>query len=352
MTGIDNLVRCCVKSLKPYSSARDEYVADDDEAQTVFLDANESPFNTGLNRYPDPYQSELKAKLAEFRGVATKQIIFGNGSDEIIDLLFRAFCEPGSDQVVIMPPTYGMYKVCAGINNVDVIEVPLLNGSGVHEEEIRKISGKAKLLFVCTPNNPTGMVTGLDQLEKILETFEGLVVVDEAYIDFSSKPSALTLIDKYNNLVVLQTFSKAWGLAGIRLGVGFASEDVVSVLNKIKPPYNVNQLTQQVAIQALDRVEQQESWVNAVLAQREVVVAALEANNTIKKVWPSEANFVLVEVANAIQFYEYFKAKGIILRNRSSLASCENCVRITIGTMEENVKLLEVLNDYQEEKLS
>jgi len=341
---LDNIVRNNVKSLQAYSSARDEFQG---EAK-VFLDANESPFNTGLNRYPDPVQIELKAKLGEVKGVPVENIFVGNGSDEVIDLLFRAFCEPGKDEVMILPPTYGMYEVSAKINDVKLVEVPL--GSEFElkvSQVIEKSTSKSKLVFLCSPNNPTGNAFKLSQIEELLKGFAGLVVVDEAYIDFSAVESASSLLEKYPNLVVLQTLSKAWGLAGVRIGLGYASKEVVEILNKIKPPYNVNVLSQKIAKEALSNVGQKMSWVKAVLAQKETLVLALANLSLVERVYPSDANFILFKVKDADRLYEFLIQKGVVVRNRTNMQGCRNCLRVSVGTMEENIEFLEQLNEYE-----
>lgn len=346
MSLIDKLIRRSIRDLKPYSSARDEFQGE----ATTFLDANESPFNTGLNRYPDPLQKELKLLLSKEKSVSADQIMLGNGSDEVIDLLFRAFCEPGKDNVIVLPPTYGMYSVCAAVNDVEVREVVLIEGERVDLKGIEAAAdGNSKLLFLCSPNNPTGSIIDINVIEDLLSAFSGLVVVDEAYIDFSSTPSCLMLLGKHPNLVILQTFSKAWGLAGVRLGVGYGSVELIDVLNKIKPPYNVNQLTQRVVMEALRNKEQVESWVTAILAQREVLELALSQSPVVKKVWGPEANFILFEVGDPDGLYEALVNNGVIVRNRSRLKGCEGCLRITVGTMEENLRFLEKLNEYAKE---
>ena len=339
------LARASVLKMKPYSSARDEFKGKAD----VFLDANESPFNTGLNRYPDPLQWDLKKKLAEVKGVPVENIFLGNGSDEPIDLLFRVFCEPGEHHVVVPVPTYGMYKVSAEINNVACREVLLSKKFQPQVQEILKQTDKnARLLFLCSPNNPTGNLFDTVLIEELLGTFKGIVVIDEAYIDFSDKPSWIARLKEFPNLVILQTLSKAWGLAGIRLGMCFASEEIIGLLNKIKPPYNINLITQRVALEALSNPEQKESWVTAVLAQREVLESVLDTFPVIEEVYPTDANFILVKVKNARETYQFLTERGIVVRDRSNQPLCENCLRISVGTLEENVKLLEALKEISE----
>jgi len=336
------LVRESVRSLKPYSSARDEYVSDGSEM--IFLDANENPFDNGVNRYPDPYQRSLKTVLAKQKGVSESNILLGNGSDEVLDLIYRAFCEPNQDNIITLPPTYGMYKVLAGINAVENREMLL---TADFEPDVNKILSeidkKTKLIFICSPNNPTGNSFKKSGVQKILESFKGLVVVDEAYIDFSSQESWLSQLRKYPNLIVTQTLSKAYGLAGIRLGICFASEGIISILNKIKPPYNVNQLTQE---RALDRVLNQESVqveVQQILKERNSLIQALQNLSFVEKTYPTDANFVLAKVDDANQRYQQLLERQVVVRNRNTQPLCENTLRFTVGTPEENKKLIAIL---------
>lgn len=344
---IESLVRENVKKLKPYSSARDEYVSDGTDK--VFLDANENPFGQGLNRYPDPQQRAVKDKLAEIRKVSPRQILLGNGSDEVLDLLFRAFCEPGRDRVITLPPTYGMYKVLADINTIEVDEVLLEEGTFQPDlEGIRKAcSEHTKMIFLCSPNNPTGTVLEQEKVEAILEMFTGLVVIDEAYIDFSTAGSWVERLEEYPNLVVTQTFSKAWGLAGLRLGTCYASEAVISVLNKIKPPYNINALTQEKALQVLSERETVKEAVECLLEERELLIKALGQCSVVEQTWPSEGNFILARVDDANLRYTQLLDKGIVVRNRNSQPLCQNCLRFTVGTPGENQKLINALESLQ-----
>ncbi len=343
---IHNIVRENVKGLQPYSSARDEYVSDG--SQMVFLDANENPFDNGVNRYPDPQQRSLKAILAEQRGVAFDNILLGNGSDEVLDLIFRAFCEPNVDNIISLPPTYGMYKVLSGINAVENREVLL---SKDFELDVATILGaideNSKVIFICSPNNPTGNSFDETSVLSLLNEFPGLIVIDEAYIDFSSKDSWLTRLNAFPNLIVTQTLSKAYGLAGIRLGICFASEEIISILNKIKPPYNVNELTQKKALKQLSRKEIYKSEVTEILKEKLVLLKVLSEVSFIRKIYHSDANFVLVKVDNATSRYEQLLEKGIVVRNRTTQPLCENTLRFTIGTKSENEKLISVLKEIE-----
>ncbi|MBX2928107.1 MAG: histidinol-phosphate transaminase [Saprospiraceae bacterium] len=339
----ENLLRDNIRRLRPYSSARSEFKG----AARIFLDANENPFDNGLNRYPDPLQRPLKARIAALRGIQPEQIFLGNGSDEAIDLLVRLFCEPGLDRIITLPPTYGMYEVCAGICGVEVVQIPLTAGFQPDVEAILAASdGRSKLLFVCSPNNPTGNAFDTALLQALLRGFPGIVVVDEAYGDFSSRPGALPLIDEYENLVVLQTFSKAWGLAGIRLGMAFAQAPLIEWFNKVKPPYNVNQLTQNAAMEALREPELFHRQLATILAERAILEQALPLLPMVEQVFPSDANFILVKTAEPNDLYRHLVSAGIIVRNRSSVILCEGCLRITVGTPEENRQLLDVLKQY------
>ncbi len=340
---INTLLRPNILRLSPYASARSEFKG---EAR-IFLDANENPFDNGLNRYPDPLQWAVKQKIAGRRGVAPQQIFLGNGSDEAIDLLVRLFCEPGRDHIVILPPTYGMYEVCADVSGVDVLSVPLRADFQPDVDAVLRAAGEhSKLLFVCSPNNPTGNAFDTEKIEALLRGFPGIVVADEAYADFSSKPGALSLIERYENLAVLQTFSKAWGMAGIRLGMAFAQAPIIEWLNKVKPPYNINQLTQQAALQALETPEKWAEQVRIILAEREKLAHTLHDLPFVERVFPSDANFILTKVNEPNDLYRHLVAAGIIVRNRSSVILCEGCLRITVGTPEENRQLLEALHQY------
>lgn len=340
---IAHLVRDNIRQLTPYSSARSEYKGRAD----VFLDANENPFDTGYNRYPDPLQWEVKNRIAELKRIAPEKIFLGNGSDEVIDLLFRIFCEPKEDHVIILPPTYGMYQVSADIANVAVREVLL---GARFQPEVEAILDAAdehsKLLFLCSPNNPTGNSFPLETIGQLAESFSGITVVDEAYIDFSARASSLTLLDQYPRLVVMQTFSKAWGLAGIRLGMAFASEEIIELFNKVKPPYNVNQLTQEAVLKALDNKQQKEQWVQSILGQRTLLVQYLSGLEFVERIYPSDANFLLVKMEEPRKAYDFLVEQGIIVRDRSRVALCEGCLRITVGTPEENEQLFRALVEF------
>jgi histidinol phosphate aminotransferase apoenzyme (EC 2.6.1.9) len=344
MKTLKELTRPNIWALKPYSSARDEY---NGAAASVFLDANENPYNLPHNRYPDPLQRDLKAELTRIKQVKVENIFLGNGSDEAIDLVFRAFCEPGVDNVVAIDPTYGMYKVCADVNNVEYRKVLLDDAFQFTADALLAATDEhTKLIFLCSPNNPTGNDLLRTEIEKTLVAFSGLVIIDEAYNDFSSAPSFLQQLDKYPNLVVFQTFSKAWGCAAIRLGMAFASAEIISIFNKIKYPYNVNQLTQQQALSMLQRYDEIEGWVKELIAERGRLMDAFSTLTCVKEIFPSDANFFLARVTDAGAIYNYLVAKGIIVRNRSSISLCGNCLRVTVGTPAENKTLLEALQAY------
>lgn len=341
-----NLLRPHLKDLVPYTSARDEYKG----KEGVFLDANENPIGSlteaDWNRYPDPYQHELKQKLAQIKGVKADQIFLGNGSDEPIDLLYRAFCEPGQDEVIINAPTYGMYKVSADINNVAVKEVLLSSDYDLNEKAILEaVNKKTKIIWVCSPNNPTGNDLSAERIEAILDQFKGLVVVDEAYIDFSERQSFSQKLDQYPNLVVLQTMSKAWGLAALRLGMAFCSREVLAILNKIKAPYNLSGLTQRTVLQALDHLDKKDQMVAELLTNRENLGLALAELSFVEKVYPSDANFFLVKMKNARKVYEAMIDRKVILRDRSRVVLCDDSLRITVGTQEENRVLIEEMRN-------
>lgn len=344
MKTLKELTRPNIWALKPYSSARDEY---NGAAASVFLDANENPYNLPHNRYPDPLQRDLKAELTRIKQVKAENIFLGNGSDEAIDLVFRAFCEPGVDNVVAIDPTYGMYKVCADVNNVEYRKVLLDDAFQFTADALLAATDEhTKLIFLCSPNNPTGNDLLRSEIEKTLAAFSGLVIIDEAYNDFSSAPSFLQQLDKYPNLVVFQTFSKAWGCAAIRLGMAFASAEIISIFNKIKYPYNVNQLTQQQALSMLQRYDEIEGWVKELIAERGRLMDAFSTLTCVKEIFPSDANFFLARVTDAGAIYNYLVAKGIIVRNRSSISLCGNCLRVTVGTPAENKTLLDALQAY------
>ncbi len=333
-------VRPSVLQLKPYSSARDEFQGD----ASVFLDANENPFNPPYNRYPDPLQRELKRKIASLKEVPSANIFLGNGSDEPIDLLIRTFCEPGVHNIVQIDPTYGMYQVAAGVNNVAVIRVALAPGYRLEASRLlNAVTPETRMIFLCSPNNPSGNALDSGEIEKVILGFPGPVVLDEAYIDFAPGHSFLPRIGEFPNLIILQTFSKAWGMAGIRLGMAFAAQEIIALLNKIKYPYNLNILTQQTALRLLDNRKEKDSWVAILLREREVLSAALARLPFVGQVWPSDANFLLVKMRNARKVYDYLMAKGIIVRDRSGIVLCEDSLRITVGTPEENEFLVESL---------
>jgi len=339
---LDKITRENVKGLSPYSSARDEYVSDG--STMVFLDANENPFENGVNRYPDPQQRGLKAILAEQKGIKEENILLGNGSDEVLDLLFRAFCEPKQDNITTLPPTYGMYKVLSGINMVENKEVLLTHDFQPNVEEILKtIDSKTKLLFICTPNNPTGNSFSTKKIEELLNSFNGLVVIDEAYIDFSSEESWTSKLSEFPNLIITQTLSKAYGMAGIRLGICIASAEIIAVVNKIKPPYNVNQLTQEKAtLRVLDR-DAVKNEVSQILTERAKLEEALKTVSFVEKIYPTDANFILAKVDDASIRYDQLLEKGVVVRNRTTQPLCENSLRFTVGTEKENVSLINAL---------
>jgi histidinol-phosphate aminotransferase len=348
MFNINNILRENIKNLTPYSSARDEYQGE----ASVFLDANEnaygSPLEQQFNRYPDPLQYLVKKRLSEIKGVPPRNIFLGNGSDEAIDILFRSFCNPGVDNVILVPPTYGMYKVSANINDVETRNVPLtaefqLNMEGIAEA----IDKNTKLIFICSPNNPTGNSIDRADVETLLTNFDGLVVVDEAYINFSRQKTFIQELTEYANLVVLQTLSKAWGLAGLRIGMAFASEEIIEVMNKVKPPYNINEASQQLALQALENIEQVNSWIKETLLQRDNLVLGLKDYDFVIDIYPSDANFILVKTTDANGIYNFLVEKGIIVRNRSKVELCEGCLRITVGTPNENKLLLATLQNFK-----
>ena len=341
---LEKLVRENVARLKPYSSARDEFK--DFHEDMVFLDANENPYNNGVNRYPDPQQITLKQHLSTVKRVPVDQILLGNGSDEVLDLLFRAFCEPKTDNVITLPPTYGMYSVLAATNDIANREVMLTKDfqPDVHAV-LEQIDHQTKMIFLCSPNNPTANSFEAESIEKLLKSFRGLVIVDEAYIDFAKGESWSTRLQEYPNLVIIQTLSKAYGLAGIRLGICYASAEIIAILNKIKPPYNVNELTQKRALERVLDTEKVETEINSILEERDVLSKVLLQVNFVQHVFPSEANFILARVDDANKRYDQLIQKGIVVRNRSTQALCENTLRFTVGTPEENKKLIAALNE-------
>lgn len=341
MRDLRELVRPNILGLEPYHSARDEYQG---ENATVFLDANENPYNTPYNRYPDPLQWKLKGKIAAVKGVRPEQVFLGNGSDEAIDLAFRIFCRPGMDNVVAITPTYGMYEVCAEINDVEYRTVPLEAGFRLDARKLLAAANEhTKLIFLCTPNNPTGNDLDHREIKKVVTDFDGIVIVDEAYSDFSDLPPFREELDAYPNLVVLNTFSKAWGCAAIRLGMAFASPEIIAYYNKVKYPYNINELTQEEAARQLERQRHLRTWLSAIKTERGNMLHAFSQLPLCRRVYPSNANFFLAEVTDANRIYGYLVDKGIIVRNRNSVTMCGNCLRITIGTVEENAALLSAL---------
>ncbi|MFU1858984.1 histidinol-phosphate transaminase [Sphingobacterium sp. NGMCC 1.201703] len=342
---LNNLLRENIKKLVPYSSARDEFKG----VASILIDANENPFGSPLNhdynRYPDPLQHQVKAKLSNIKGVPPENIFLGNGSDEAIDILYRAFCTPGVDNVILVPPTYGMYEVSANINDVAFKKVNLTADYQLDLDGIANaIDAHTKLIFICSPNNPTGNSIRRQDIETVLNNFQGLVVVDEAYINFSAVKSFTQELAEYPNLVVLQTLSKAWGLAALRLGMAFASKEIIAVYNKIKPPYNINQATQDIVLEALNNVDQVNDWIKETVAEREKLVRELLELDYVHHITPSDANFILVKMENPREIYDYLVQYGIIVRDRSKVELCEGCLRITVGTPAENRTLLEKLN--------
>ena len=339
---IANLVRPNIRKLVPYSSARSEFKG----KAEVFLDANENPFETGLNRYPDPLQWKLKAAISQLKGVPAEQIFLGNGSDEAIDLVVRIFCEPRQDHILILPPTYGMYQVSSDIADVGIRSVSLTPDFQPDVEAILAAADEhSKILFICSPNNPTGNDVELERIRSLCAQFKGIVVVDEAYIDFSNQASCTSLLSEFPNLIVLQTFSKAWGMAGIRLGMAFASTEIIQLFNKVKPPYNINQLTQQIALETLETSQDDyRQLLSTLLSERERLIKGLGDLNFVEKIFPSDANFILVKMDDPSGTYQYLVEEGIIVRNRNSVHLCAGSLRITVGRPEENDALLTALN--------
>ena len=343
MKTLEQLIRPNIRSLKPYSSARDEYSGE----EAVFLDANENPFNKPYNRYPDPYQRKLKAKIAGLKNITADRIFLGNGSDEAIDLAFRAFCEPGVDNVISIDPTYGMYNVAADINNIEVRKVKLTQDFELDVDALLDAADdNSKLLFICSPNNPTGNSFQGKDIVKIIEEFKGIVVLDEAYIDFAPEKSFLPKLTQYQNLIVLQTFSKAWGMAGIRLGMAFTSPAIITVFNHIKYPYNINILTQKTALELLEKEGDKNGWVETLLKEREKMAGKLKEYSFVQKIYPSDANYLLIKTDAPKEIYNFLVEKGVIIRDRSTVALCEGCLRITIGSEEENRSLYAGLDKY------
>ena len=345
MKPLEELTRKNIWNLAPYSSARNEYAG---REAHVFLDANENPYNAPYNRYPDPLQLELKATISKVKGVPAENIFLGNGSDEAIDLPYRCFCEPGIDNVVAIEPTYGMYKVCADINDVEYRPVLLDEQYQITAEKLLAATDQhTKLIWLCSPNNPTGNNLQREEIIKVIESFEGLVIVDEAYSDFSSQKTLRSELAKYPNLIVLNTMSKAWGCAAIRLGMAFASEEIIAIFNKVKYPYNVNQLTQEQALEALKDPFEVDKWVKLLLEERSRMIDAFKLLPICERVFPTDANFFLAQMTDAVRIYNYLVDKGIIVRNRHRIQLCQNCLRITIGTKTENGELIAALRQYQ-----
>ena len=334
------LVRPNIWNLVPYSSARSEFTG----AASVFLDANENPFNNPYNRYPDPLQQEVKALIAQLRGVAAGQIFLGVGSDECIDVVYRTFCRPGVDNVVAMSPSYGMYEVCADINDVEYRRVPLNDDFSLNADALLAAADeRTKVMWICSPNNPTGNAFALGEIEALCSRFRGIVVVDEAYIDFSTRGSMLSRLSSFPNLIVMQTLSKAWGSASVRLGIAYASAEIIGIFNKVKYPYNISLLTQRYAIDLLKRHSEVTAWVEQLTTNRQWLIEALGSLRCVKHIYPTDANFVLVRVSDADAIYDYLRAVGIIVRNRNRVEKCLGCLRITVGTAEENEILINAL---------
>ena len=348
MFDLKNLIRDNIKTLKPYSSARHEFTG----KASVFLDANENPYGSPLpdkfNRYPDPLQWQLKFQIARIKGVPAENIFVGNGSDEVIDLAYRIFCTPGKDNVIVCPPTYGMYEVSGNINDVEIRKVNLTSDFQLDVEGVMNaVDTNTKLIFICSPNNPTGNNMRREDVEIILNNFSGIVIIDEAYINYSKQKTFIQELTEYPNLVVMQTLSKAWGLAALRLGLCYASMDIIDLFNKVKPPYNINDASQLLALEALQNADLVNEWITASVQQKEILIKELSAFNFVEKIYPSDANFFLMKVKDASKLYDYLSENEIVVRNRSRDPGCENCLRITIGTPEENQQLLHLLTNYK-----
>ena len=356
MFDLNKILRENIKKLVPYSSARDEYKG----TEGIFLDANENAFGSplvleiegkelSLNRYPDTLQIAVKEKLSKIKGLPIENIFLGNGSDEAIDILFRAFCNPGKDNAIICPPTYGMYQVSANINDVEVITVPLIAETFQLDTDniLKAVTENTKLIFICSPNNPTGSGVQLESVKIILENFNGIVVVDEAYINFASYRSFISELLNYPNLVILQTLSKAWGLAGLRVGMAFASQAIIDIFNKIKSPYNIGIVSQKLASGALDNIAQVNDWIKEIVAERKKLSAEISKLPFVLKVYPSEASFILVKTIDAKSVYNFLVDNQIVIRDRSKVELCEGCLRITVGTPEENMQILKKLKEYK-----
>lgn len=346
MFDLNGLLRDNIKRLVPYSTARDEFKGE----ASVFLDANENSFGSPLpvnyNRYPDPMQWKVKYKLADIKGVPPQNIFLGNGSDEVIDVLYRSFCRPGIDNVVLFPPTYGMYEVSANINDVIVRKVSLTPDYQLDMAALQEaVDQNTKLIFICSPNNPTGNSIHRSDIELILNNFDGIVVIDEAYINYARQKTFIQELTEYPNLVIMQTLSKAWGLAALRLGMAFAGEEIINVLNKVKPPYNINQAAQDLVLQALDNTEQVNEWIKETVVERDKLAAALATLPQVLQIYPSDANFLLAKTTDAKGIYNHLVQKGIIVRDRSKVELCNGCLRITVGTPEENAVLVKSIQE-------
>ncbi|WP_159023230.1 histidinol-phosphate transaminase [Formosa sp. L2A11] len=343
---VQDLLRPSIKALKAYSSARDEFQKE--TSNMVFLDANENPYNNGINRYPDPYQHGVKDILSEIKNVSKSQILLGNGSDEVLDLIVRAFCEPNKDNIITLPPTYGMYEVLANLNAVAIKKVLLSESFQPEVDQILNVAdANSKILFLCSPNNPSGNSFKDHEVETLLKKFEGIVIIDEAYIDFSSQESWLERLEEFPNLIITQTLSKAYAMAGIRLGICYASEEIISVLNTIKPPYNINVLTQNKAVELLNQREIVSNEVDSILIERSKMISDLKLISYIEKIYPSDANFILVKVDDATTRYNQLIKEGVVVRNRTTQPLCENCLRLTVGTPLENKTLITALTKLQ-----
>ncbi|SDW97680.1 histidinol-phosphate aminotransferase [Lutibacter oricola] len=341
---IEKLIRENIRAMKPYSSARDEFK--DFDTEMIFLDANENPHENGVNRYPDPQQKTVKTELVKLKKVKESQILLGNGSDEVLDLIFRAFCEPKEDNIITLPPTYGMYSVLANLNNIENREIVLTKNFEPSVKNILEGADKnSKILFLCSPNNPTGNSFSKESVEVLLNTFPGIVVIDEAYIDFSEHKSWLDRLNEFPNLIITQTFSKAYAMAGVRLGICYASEEIIAVLNKIKPPYNINDLTQKCALKRFTKLDDLKDDVKNILKERARLIQGLKEISFVEKIYPSDANFVLVVVDNATKRYNQLIEKGIVIRNRTTQPLCENTLRFTVGTKKETKLLIKALNE-------
>ncbi|MDN3656264.1 histidinol-phosphate transaminase [Ferruginibacter paludis] len=349
MFDLDTLIRKNIKALKPYSSARHEFTG----KASVFLDANENPFGSPLpekfNRYPDPYQWQLKFQLTRIKGVPAENIFVGNGSDEVIDLAYRIFCTPGVDNVIVCPPTYGMYEVSGDINDVEIKKVNLIDGFQLDVEGVlSSVDANTKLIFICSPNNPTGNNMRREDIEVILNNFSGIVIIDEAYINFSKQKTFIQELTEYPNLVVMQTLSKAWGLAALRLGLCYASMDIIDLFNKVKPPYNINDASQQLGVEALQNTDLVNEWTTTVVQQKEWLIKEMGNFTFVETIYPSDANFFLMKVKDAAALYTYLSDNEVVVRNRSKDPGCSNCLRVTIGTPEENQQLIELLKNYNQ----